>query len=387
MVLDQFTLHVCGTIIVVLCGVSFLLNTSFNRHDAPGRIWSVAFLAAILSSMALIVYDMNIFNWWVLVVSNASLAIAAGSMWSGTRVFNGRSPAYWFVGSVTAIVALSVVTGWTMSGGWAGAAALYFAVAILTYLSASESYRGRLRRNLNGRVLLVIFAAVSAFYAGKAIALTVAGPGSRAYQDPFGSAPTTVVNIVLIVTVATAMSVLRAESFRGRAVGDLTVGIHSAAGVLSARAFEQAAADHIERARLAGEPLVLVGADVDRLPALNTALGRAAGDGAIAAFAQTLRRSVPAFAVIGHTRSGRFLILAGLPTTEDAVALAVSVQTMLIDSPLEGSQQLRLSASFGIADTLECGYDLPALTAAVGTAISEAQAAGGNDIRIAPAQV
>ncbi|MCU1346642.1 MAG: hypothetical protein JWL70_2908, partial [Acidimicrobiia bacterium] len=57
-------------------------------------------------------------------------------------------------------------------------------------------------------------------------------------------------------------------------------------------------------------------------------------------------------------------------------------QNALVDGPLGESYQIRLTASFGIADTFDHGYDLAALIAATSQAIDVVKHSGGNDIAV-----
>jgi diguanylate cyclase (GGDEF)-like protein len=387
MVLDEMTLLIVSGVIIILCGLSFILNTSMNRNDGPGRIWSLAFLASILAAMSFAIYGADSSAWGALIAANASFTVALGSMWSGARVFNGGPARYWIVSGIAVIVALAVLVRGPDAGGWAGAFELYAAVSLFAVLGAGEAIRGRMRRNINGQVLVATSLVVSAYYAARAIVFLVDGPEGELFQGAFGTTPTTVINIVLVVSAAMALSVLRAERFHGSAVGDQTIGIYSAAGVLSAKAFEQAAADHIERIGYHDGHLALIGVDADRLPELNTAFGRTAGDQAIAAFGESLRRSAPPLSVIGHCSAGHFLVLVCIASVAEGRAVAARIQMALVDDPLPGSQSVRLTASLGLADTFTHSSDLAGLTAAVNEAIADVQGAGGNDVRVAAALV
>jgi diguanylate cyclase (GGDEF)-like protein len=356
MVLDEMTLLIVSGVIIILCGLSFILNTSMNRNDGPGRIWSLAFLASILAAMSFAIYGADSSAWGALIAANASFTVALGSMWSGARVFNGGPARYWIVSGIAVIVALAVLVRGPDAGGWAGAFELYAAVSLFAVLGAGEAIRGRMRRNINGQVLVATSLVVSAYYAARAIVFLVDGPEGELFQGAFGTTPTTVINIVL-------------------------------AGVLSAKAFEQAAADHIERIGYHDGHLALIGVDADRLPELNTAFGRTAGDQAIAAFGESLRRSAPPLSVIGHCSAGHFLVLVCIASVAEGRAVAARIQMALVDDPLPGSQSVRLTASLGLADTFTHSSDLAGLTAAVNEAIADVQGAGGNDVRVAGALV
>ena len=46
--LDVVTLMAMSSLAIVICGVSFILNTSITRNDATGRIWSLGFIIGII---------------------------------------------------------------------------------------------------------------------------------------------------------------------------------------------------------------------------------------------------------------------------------------------------------------------------------------------------
>lgn len=379
MQLDPLTLLAVSGVMAVLCGISFILNTSFRNNDATGRVWSVGFIAAVVSAMGLTVSEMNPENWIALIIGNMALPVAMGAMWAGSRLFNGRTSGFWIVTIISALVGLAVIVRGPHAGVWAGAVEFNIGVGILAGCAAWETSTRRLKRNVNGRIAAAVYAVASLFYILRSIALVTIGRHDPFFEMIFGTATITFVNLVLIVALTVALSILRAERASGGAVGDFTDGIHSAAGVLSASAFAQAAADHIDRAEMAPRgpyTIALIGADIDNLPELNIAFGRKAGDEAIARFAQTLRYTVPPTSLIGHPAAGRFLILVGIVAETEARAITEQIQMAQVDEPMGERQRIRLTASFGTATTAEYGYDLDALTAAVSQRIDCAKEVG-----------
>jgi diguanylate cyclase (GGDEF)-like protein len=382
MQLDGPTLQMVSGLIVILCGVSFIFNTALNRNDPPGRLWSLAFVAGMMVAVGYGVYLVSDDAWWSIAVANCAIVICVGALWSGSRVYNGRSSGFLTVGVLTlAIAVISVLPG-ADGGEWAGAVPLWLVVALLGALGGAEGLRGRLQRNVNGRILALVLFIVSGFYTVRAVAFALNGPDSTIFTSYFDSGSTSVLNMSLIVTACIAVSILRAERVGSNAVGDITVGIHSAAGVLSGSSFQQAATEHLERAEHAELGLAVIGADIDNLPEINTAFGRTAGDEAIARFAETLRGSAPLMSLIGHPAAGRFLVLAAAASATEASGITERMQNALVDGPLGESYQIRLTASFGIADTFDHGYDLDALSAAAGRAIDIVKRQGGNDIAV-----
>jgi len=383
MQLDSGTLQVMCGLLVVLCGVSFIFNTALNRNDPPGRLWSLSFVGGIMVTTAYAVYILSADAWWTIAVGNAALVFCVGSLWAGSRVYNGRSSHFLLVAGLALVITVISFLPGASGGEWAGAGPLWLVVALLGGLGGAEALRGRLRRNVNGRILSLVLLIVTGFYTLRAIAFIVEGPNSAVFRAYFDSDTTSVLNMSLIVTASIAVSILRAEGVGSNAVGDITVGIHSAAGVLSATSFQQAATDHLERAERAELGLAVIGADIDNLPEINTAFGRAAGDEAIARFADTLRGSAPLMAQIGHPAAGRFYVLAAVGSATEARTITERIQNALVDGPLGDSYRIRLTASFGIADTFDHGFALADLTAAVGHAIGVVKARGGNDIAVA----
>ncbi|MGO4103555.1 GGDEF domain-containing protein [Leifsonia sp. YAF41] len=385
MPLDSLTLLAVSGVIAVLCGMSFVLNTAFGRNDATGRMWSVGFIAAILGGISLTIYAMSPSTWFALIVGNGALPLALGAMWSGARLYNGKTSRFVVVGIVAAFVAGAVIVRGPDAGGWAGAVEFNLGVAALALCAAVEMFSRRLKRNVNARIASVVFWLVGCFYAARSVALVVDGHDGTFFTTVFGTSTVTFVNTLLLVTLSIALSTLRAERAAG-AVGDFTTGIHSAAGVLSAAAFAQAAVDHLDRAEYApggAVPLALIAADIDNLPEFNIAFGRAAGDQAIARFASTLRRTAPVMSVVGHPAAGRFLILAEAANHTEARALAARLQSSLVDTPLEHDGQIRFTASFSVALTGDYSHDLGTLTTAVTDTLEAVKTAGGNDIVVA----
>jgi diguanylate cyclase (GGDEF)-like protein len=371
MQLDSATLQIMCGLLVVLCGVSFIFNTALNRNDPPGRLWSLSFVGGIMVTTAYAVYLLSADAWWTIAVGNAALVFCVGSLWAGSRVYNGRNSGFLLVAGLAFVITVISFLPGASGGEWAGAGPLWLVVALLG------------GRNVNGRILSLVLLIVTGFYTLRAVAFIVQGPDSAVFNAYFDSDTTSVLNMSLIVTASIAVSILRAEGAGSNAVGDITVGIHSAAGVLSATSFQQAAADHLERAERAELGLAVIGADIDNLPEINTAFGRVAGDEAIARFADTLRSSAPLMAQIGHPAAGRFYVLAAVGSATEARTITERIQNALVDGPLGESYRIRLTASFGIADTFDHGYALDGLTAAVGHAIGVVKAQGGNDIAVA----
>jgi diguanylate cyclase (GGDEF)-like protein len=382
MQLDAPTLQMISGLVTILCGVSFILNTALNRNDPAGRLWSLAFVAGITVAVGYGVYLISDEAWWAIACANAALIVTVGALWSGSRVYNERRSGFAVVGALALAVAVITLIPGPEGGEWAGAVPLWLGVAFLGAMGGAEALRGRLRRNVNGRIFAIVLFIIAVFYFSRALAFVVDGVGSPTFITYFNSGTTSILNMSLVITGCVAASILRAERVGSNAVGDIAVGINSAAGVLSGASYRQAAADHLQRGEQSGKGLAVIGVDIDNLPEINTAFGRVAGDQAIATFAGILRGSAPLMALIGHPAAGRFYVLAAVGSATEALTIAERMQTALVDGPVGDSFQVRLTASFGIADTFDHGYDLADLSAASGRAIDVVKRRGGNDIAV-----
>ncbi|MGA1835754.1 GGDEF domain-containing protein [Herbiconiux sp. 11R-BC] len=380
MVLDQPTLLLVSGLVIILCGISFILNTAMRRNDASGRLWSISFIAGMLTALSFSVWGVAPHLWWVLMVGNAAYVISIGAIWAGSRVFNGRRSHIWIPLAAGVVVAILTGVEGPDSGVWTGSTGLFIGIAVFAGLGGAETMRSRMRRNLNARILSFCLWIVCAYYVLRSSIFVTLGPDSNVFVTYFGSSNTTILTILLVLVGCISMSILQAERSGARALGDVTVGVHSVVGVLSAASFMQQWADWVERASFHGDRLAMISMDVDNLPQMNTAFGRTFGDAAIRSVAQIVRHYAPTTSLLGHTGAGRFVIVVVTSNAADAEQLAIRLQTALVDEPIDPQQSLRATASFGVVDTDAFGYSLPALRRALDDATLTARDEGGNRI-------
>ncbi|MDG4664411.1 GGDEF domain-containing protein [Mycobacterium sp. 236(2023)] len=123
--------------------------------------------------------------------------------------------------------------------------------------------------------------------------------------------------------------------------------------------------------------------DIDNFKRINDTYGHAAGDQAILAVAQLLRRQAPLPAVICRSGGEEFLIAA--VTRSDTVAMARRICAAVVDLPVGITASIGLSAS--AVDELrdrDPRSMVAALIADADAAMYEAKRQGGNDVRLAP---
>ena len=122
MTLDLASVLIMTALVVNVSGVLFILETLLRRDEGAGRIWSVAFLAAMLTTLAYTVWVQSDGAWWAIAVGNAAFVAGTGCMWLGCRRFNGRRMRWSSILVAAAVVAaaLGVAFEGAAGGDWAG---------------------------------------------------------------------------------------------------------------------------------------------------------------------------------------------------------------------------------------------------------------------------
>jgi diguanylate cyclase (GGDEF)-like protein len=123
---------------------------------------------------------------------------------------------------------------------------------------------------------------------------------------------------------------------------------------LTALANRRACSDALQaeaaRAERSGTPLSVVLADLDRFKDVNDAHGHAIGDEALRTFADVLRETVRESDVAGRWGGEEFLLLLPGADEDGAAQLAERVRARLSARSVAGAPDLRLTASFGVAE-------------------------------------
>lgn len=150
-------------------------------------------------------------------------------------------------------------------------------------------------------------------------------------------------------------------------------------GLLNRRAFFAARAIEASRAKRYGRPLAVVFIDLDRFKQLNDTRGHDAGDAALKAVAEALRKSLRATDSVGRVGGDEFAIL--LPevnlseVTETANKIGAAIAAAL-------SAFQPVSASMGVAWFDSVGNDFPALIKAADVLMYEIKQERKGGIRV-----
>ncbi|AOF83626.1 diguanylate cyclase domain protein [Methyloversatilis sp. RAC08] len=138
--------------------------------------------------------------------------------------------------------------------------------------------------------------------------------------------------------------------------------------------FEQA----IEQARRLEHRCILLFLDLDGFKGVNDTLGHAVGDDLLRTVAQRLRAALRRSDTLARLGGDEFVVLTGSVQPEEASRLALKLLDAL-NEPFElGKEQIRISASIGIAVFPDHGIDRNVLMRAADIAMYSAKSQGRN---------
>ncbi|MFB8386029.1 hypothetical protein ACFC3F_02695 [Microbacterium sp. NPDC055910] len=302
MTLDLFSVSVMTTVVVVASSVVFILGSILRRDDGAGRMWGLAFLAAVLTSVSYLVWSAAPEAWWAIAIGNGAFVAIPGCIWLGCRAYNTRRMLVaGLVVAATAVVAIgAVVVAGPEGGGWAGAPVMFVGILIFAALGAVESLRGDMGRNRNAWSLVAVLGFQSVFYLVRTVVFLVAGPESDVFRTWLDTIPTSFITTLTTIVAVVVTSVLlsdRAGSVGVVASRDLAL---TDDDVLPELSFAYVLLGMSGRARRRGELVGVISVRIDDLPAISTAFGTEAAASVADAFRTVVRRFAPTSAFVGQ---------------------------------------------------------------------------------------
>jgi diguanylate cyclase len=151
-------------------------------------------------------------------------------------------------------------------------------------------------------------------------------------------------------------------------------------GLNNRRAFRAQVEEFLARTRRYQEPLSLVMLDVDHFKRINDTHSHAAGDAALRAVADVLKKSVRAIDVPGRWGGEEFALALPQTGLEEALKLAERVRlTLEAERVKTSSVVLALTASFGVASA-DSSSTVESLVAGADAAMYRAKEQGRNRV-------
>lgn len=182
-------------------------------------------------------------------------------------------------------------------------------------------------------------------------------------------------SLSLILGLLTYRGLTRSKRYRKMAEFDQLTGISNRYH------FTEQAQREIAHCIRAQRPVALILFDLDHFKQINDRFGHAAGDWTLQQVVLSCRNFIRHSDIFGRIGGEEFVILLTDCTAEQAVMLADICRTALADIDTSGyQQQFKVTASFGVADSNQAGYDLSALLAAADAAMYQAKQQGRNQV-------
>lgn len=379
MTLDQQTLSVATGLVVLTAATVFILETLLNRDSRTSRVWSLAYLAGILTALSYALWATMPEAWWTVAVGNGAFVVSAGAIWSGCRSFNGRRSLVWVAMAAGVATAAAAVVEGPDAGDWAGAHVWLLGVGVFSVLGVAETFTGSMRNDANARGLSVVLVVEAALFLTRFVVLVAWGTEHVVFRSYLGTATTSIVTIVLMVVAAVTMSVMRADASPRARIG-ATARLFSRRGLICADSFEQILADRLDRSADREEAVALVHLQIDDLGEIAIAFGRSAADLVLGDFVARVRRTAPASAIVGDAGSGRIDVAVSGMSPGEEIALATALRRAVLDIDVPDLPGAKVTASIGTASTHTSGYDAAALSEAARAACAEASVEGGNRV-------
>jgi len=378
--LDVPTLYIVSAMVISLTGILFIVDAYSRREDVVGRVWSLAFIAGVITTFAYLASSMYAAIWWGIGFGNGTVVFSVAAVWAGARLFNGRRSLLWVAAAASVLVALSALVLGPAGGTWAGGAPMIAGMCVFGLLGGIECLRGNLWGYRNARFLGAVTMLAGAYYGVRLIFFLTRGPGDAFFSKFLGTGVTSLVVIIFVTGGAFAMVALRGEESRQ------TYSVRTERGGLSGTAgphqFAVITAPMFAEARETGRPAVFVAADIDELGTMNAAFGRAFGDEVLERFIEVLRAALPAGSPLCRVSADNFEFVLRNHDATGAARLAERIRSSLLDSPLVGESGVRVTASFGIAVADNNDYTLERMRQAATTAVERAKSAGGNRVEV-----
>lgn len=333
MSLDLASVVIVTAVVVNVSGVLFILETLLRRDEGVGRIWSLAFLAAMLTTLSYVVWARFDDVWWAVAVGNAAFVTGTGCMWLGCRRFNGHSLTWpsILVGSAVVAAALSVAIEGESGGDWAGALWMFVALMVFAGLGAAECFRGALGASRTAWVLGAVLGIQSLYYVARTTAFLIAGPDSTLFQAMFGTITTSLLTVILTIVAVVVTSVLRTT--RAPMRGYLRQSPQGPAedGIMTQDESSRLLAALCGRAAARSEQVAVTAVRLDDLDQISLAFGTEVASAIAEAWRAGVRRHAPANAIVGEDGPRGLVVGLAVASAEEALRQAGAIYRGLFD--------------------------------------------------------
>ena len=376
MTLHLASVMVMTALVVNVSGVLFILETLLRRDEGAGRIWSIAFLAAMLTTLAYTIWVQTDGAWWAIAVGNGAFVAGTGCMWLGCRRFNGRRMRWSSIIVAAAVVAaaLAVAVEGEAGGDWAGA--LWMFVPLLAFAAAGsvECLRGDMRESRTAWVLGAVLGFQSLYYVSRTTAFVTSGPDSALFQAAFGTIPTSYLTVTLTIVAVVVTSVLRASRAPMRGYLRDARAVDEEEGIVSAASFSALLDGMCRRAARRQEPIAVTAVRLDDLDQISTAFGSDVAGAVAGTWRSGVRHHAPTNAVVAQDGPTGLVVGLAVASAQEARRQAGAIYRGLFDDLGKVGGGVIPVVGVGVALSETAGYDPAELIRVAREAASRAAA-------------
>lgn len=375
MMLDTATLRVAFGVVAFTMLVLFYCVTYRSTRSSFCGWWCVA-LALFLTGSAAYLLNGTAQQVWANPAGNALAVLGGAATWAGATTLRGTRPPLWQLTFAPILILILSSLDNPSSNIWSGGYIFLLAMSVMIGLSAFELWR--VERNQTRIQLLLAATAglTSVYYFARWIVYLIEGPDGVTFTTYFGSATTTLLNLILLAVVSYSMSKLSYDQFTmeltTRATRD------GMTGLLNRTEFLRLAtlATRNPKRSLGDSTLIL--ADLDHFKDINDGYGHTVGDHVLQAFAAACTESVRSTDLVGRYGGEEFILLLPGMTLDRAEQTVEAINGRLRNMPeVDGARPP--TVSYGLGRTA-AGTPLHETIAAADTALYQAKRLGRNRV-------
>jgi len=376
MTLDLTSVLIMTALVVNVSGVLFILETLLRRDEGAGRIWSIAFLAAMLTTLAYTIWVQSDGAWWAIAVGNAAFVAGTGCMWLGCRRFNGRSMRWsgLLVAAAVLAAAIAVTVEGEGGGDWAGALWMFVSLVAFAGAGSVECLRGDMRDSRTAWVLGAVLGFQSLYYVSRTTAFVTSGPDSALFQSAFGTISTSYLTVTLTIVAVVVTSVLRAGRAPMRGYLRDPRAVDEDQGIASDASFTVMLEELCRRAARRQEPVAVTSVRLDDLDQISTAFGSDVAGAVAATWRSGVRRHAPTNAVVAQDGPTGLVLGLAVASAQEARRQAGAIYRGLFDDLGKVGGGVIPVVGVGVALSETAGYDPAELIRVAREAASRAAA-------------
>jgi diguanylate cyclase (GGDEF)-like protein len=372
---DPSTLLAITVFSSAVAGCLLLLSWLQHRSVTALALWGIAFLIAAVAT-ALLAARGFIPDIWSIVIANALLAAAYGTMWWGVRSFEGRRTRLIFVltGALIWLCACSFPLFYATP---VARAVLMAAIGVAyTLLAVFELWRSRNEKLASRWPIMGLLVAHAAAIPVR-IPLVASRTGTSFHVDL----------LTFVVFESLFLSICGAFLFGSIVKERFLVWYRQASlidpltGVANRRAFFEQGNKLIERGVWARTPAALLLFDLDAFKSINDRFGHATGDAVLTAFCRVAASQLRPADLLARMGGEEFACLLPGLCHQEAIWVADRVREAFEGTAhATTSGSLTVTVSVGVASSDERACDLALLLAEADRALYRAKENGRNRV-------